>query len=552
MTRTVGTARLTKPGGAWHVEAQPHVVMRLKRVFPRIDTRQHGTIKIRDSAEVCRELLWFSERFPLEIEPLDYAERKAGEHKALEIAVTDLMAGRTLPLVFDLALPPREYQRVAADLALRTGGLLLADDLGLGKTAVAIACLTDPRARPALVVTLTHLPRQWEREIAKFTPGLKTHVIKKGTPYELPAADVLICNYHKLGGWADCLATIVRGLVFDEVQELRHEGTGKYEAARHLAEHAWFRLGLSATPVYNYGGEMFAVMDVLKPGALGAREEFLQEWCGSHYQEKPRVKDPRAFGTYLREQGLMLRRTRSEVRRELPALSKIPHVIDADTKALDAVSKDVAELARVILAQGGDGWAKRQASGELDWRLRQATGIAKAPYVADFVRMLVECGERVVLYGWHREVYAIWADRLADLGVVFYTGSETVAEKEAAVAHFTTGRARVLVISLRSGAGLDGLQHVCRTVVYGELDWSPGVHEQGTGRVYRDGQPDPVSAYYLLSDSGSDPVIADVLGLKRAQMEGMRDPSAALIEDLAVDEDRIRKLAADVLKRRMQ
>ena len=135
---------------------------------------------------------------------------------------------------------------------------------------------------------------------------------------------------------------------------------------------------------------------------------------------------------------------------------------------------------------------------------------------------------------------------------MFYTGSETVAEKEAAVAHFTTGRARVLVISLRSGAGLDGLQHVCRTVVYGELDWSPGVHEQGTGRVYRDGQPDPVSAYYLLSDSGSDPVIADVLGLKRAQMEGMRDPSAALIEDLAVDEDRIRKLAADVLKRRMQ
>jgi hypothetical protein len=48
--------------------------------------------------------------------------------------------------------------------------------------------------------------------------------------------------------------------------------------------------------------------------------------------------------------------------------------------------------------------------------LRQATGIAKAPFVADFVRLLVESGEKVLLYGWHREVYSIWRDKLKDLG----------------------------------------------------------------------------------------------------------------------------------------
>lgn len=545
----VGTATLE--GGHWHVVALPHVVMRLKRVFPRIDTRQHGTIRIRDSAEVCRELLWFSERFPLEISPLHYAEQQAASHRELEVAITDLMAGRTAPLMFDLALPLRDYQRVAADIALQTGGLLVADDLGLGKTATAIACLTDPRARPALVVTLTHLPQQWVREIRRFAPGLVTHIVKKGTPYPLPAADVLVINYHKLAGWADHLATVIRGIVFDEVQELRHDGSNKAAAARHLANHAWLRVGLSATPIFNYGGEMFSVVDVLRPGALGTRDEFLNEWCVSVYGDKPRVHDPRAFGTYLRDQGLMIRRTRADVRRELPPLTKIPHYVDADNKALDAVSRDVAELARVILAQGGDGWKKRQASGELDWRLRQATGVAKAPYVADFVRLLVESGERVVLYGWHREVYSIWQDRLSDLGIVFYTGAETASAKESAAATFCRGEAQVLAMSLRAGAGLDGLQGAARTVVFGELDWSPGVHEQATGRVYRDGQTEPVAAYYLLSDSGSDPVIADVIGVKRAQLEGLRDPATDLIQDLTVDEDRIRKLAESVLRQRV-
>ena len=43
---------------------------------------------------------------------------------------------------------------------------------------------------------------------------------------------------------------------------------------------------------------------------------------------------------------------------------------------------------------------------------------------------------------------------------------------------FIDGDARVLMMSLRSGAGLDGLQEVSHTAVFGELDWSPGVHRQ--------------------------------------------------------------------------
>jgi SNF2 family DNA or RNA helicase len=208
------------------------------------------------------------------------------------------------------------------------------------------------------------------------------------------------------------------------------------------------------------------------------------------------------------------------------------------------------ELARIILTQGGlERTAKLRAAEELSWRLRQATGIAKASFVAEFVRLLVESGEQVVLYGWHRAVYDVWAERLKDLNPVLYTGEESPTQKEASKEAFVSGKSKVLIISLRAGAGLDGLQHCCRTVVFGELDWSPGVHEQCVGRVARDGQKDPVFAYYLVADHGSDPVVADVLQLKKNQIDGLRDPTAALLEDSNGAEGHIKRLAEAFLQR---
>ena len=83
---------------------------------------------------------------------------------------------------------------------------------------------------------------------------------------------------------------------------------------------------------------------------------------------------------------------------------------------------------------------------------------------------------------------------------------------------FVDGDCNLLIISLRAGAGLDGLQEKCNIVVFGELDWSPSVHEQCFGRVYRDGQSLPVSAYFMIAEDGSDPIISSVLGVKRGQI----------------------------------
>lgn len=552
----------------WVLSAPPHIVMRAKRVFGRLKGTVTKALRMRDTPEVARDLQWFIGRYPvIRVSDAPRLEARATEQRIREETFDRILNSGEAPCQFELALPARDYQRQAAQALLASGQLLLADDLGLGKTLSAICTLTDPRTRPALIVTLTHLPKQWAREIERFAPKLRTHIIKKGTPYDftktsrgrqlsLPEVpDVLIMNYHKLGGWVDVLDGKINSVIFDECQELRSGYGGKempikYASAKRLAHNAKFRMGLSATPIYNYGGEFFSVLDVLMPDALGTRAEFMTEWCTDGGNDKPKIKEPAAFGSYIRAEGLVLRRTRAEVARELPALSRCSHHVEADSKVLDDVEGACAELARIILSQGeGHKGQKMMASEELSNKLRQATGIAKAPHVADFVRMILETEQKVVVFAWHREVYSILMDRLREFAPTMYTGSESPSQKEQSRESFINGNSRVLLMSLRAGAGLDGLQDVCRTAVFAELDWAAGAMEQCGGRIHRDGQKHPVVLYYLIAEEGSDPIVSDVLGVKYVQVEKTRDPDADSFIRVDHDESNIKRLATEYLLR---
>jgi SNF2 family DNA or RNA helicase len=541
-------------GDFWNIEAEAHVVIRLKRLFGKLG-KSAKSLSIRHTPDVARDLTWVMGRYPLAISEFDEAtlRRAADLHIERSERFVRVLSGDAAPRAFQLKVPARDYQLVGADLALQQGGLLIADEVGCGKTCTAICMLTDPATRPALVVTLTHLPNQWCKEIARFAPGLRTHILKKTKPYPLPDCDVIVTSYSKLSGWAPALAGTMRSAIFDEIQELRHPDSERAKAAREIARGCTYRVGLSATPIFNYGNEFYNVLDVLRPGELGTKGEFVQEWCSApDMRGNASIKDPKAFGAYLREQGMMIRRTRQDVGRELPGLSIIPHTVASGDvfEELERDGKgDVSELARFILERDSSkGIEQMQARGELDWRLRQATGLAKAKYIAEFVRMLVDNGERVLLYTWHHAVNDILCERLKDVGVVKFTGEESVSQKEASLDTFKGGHASVLIMSLRAGAGVDGLQNVCRTVVYGELDWSPSVHHQGTGRVFRDGQADPVVTYFLVSEQGSDPVLQSVLGLKRGQLDGVVNPDGAIFE--TVKTGGIADLAKAVLARR--
>lgn len=66
------------------------------------------------------------------------------------------------------------------------------------------------------------------------------------------------------------------------------------------------------------------------------------------------------------------------------------------------------------------------------------------------------------------------------------------------------------------------------------------------GRLRRPGQTKQVSAHYLHTAGGSDPIIMDILGFKSDQSRCITDPTLGM-EARQQDDSRMRKLAMEVL-----
>lgn len=553
--KTYGEIKLVPDGKFWTItRAEPHVSIRLKQIFPKINKAAVPPYRLSRSNIVDSDIAWFMERYPLEI--------SADDRQALDGGVKsfiDMQAELERILMPDFTGRPiagiregeeiRPYQVQAIELLRRKGSLLLGDEGGLGKTYTAAGFLcAEPNSLPAAVVCDPHMPKQWKEKIEKFTT-LRVHIIKKSGAYELPPADVYVFAISKVSGWSDIFATgLFRSAIFDEPQSLRTgSGTQKGMASRILSRNVLYRMGLTATPIYNYGDEMWHIMQFIDDGALGTWDEFSREWCSGAYGGKARISDPKALGTYLREQHVMLRRTKGDVGQQLPKVSKIVEHIDYDRKSVEKVEDLARTLA--IKATSGSFVERGNAARELDVMMRQTTGVAKAHSVATFARLMVEAGEPVVMWGWHREVYEIWNRELADLRPAMYTGSETAKKKDEEKARFMAGDTDILIMSLRSGAGVDELQHRCSTGIFGELDWSPGIHQQCIWRLDREGQKSPVTAFFLVTDDGSDPPIMDVLGIKSSEASQIVDPYLG-VQVVDTDSSNLRKLVQRYLDKK--
>lgn len=552
MNSKVTFGRLVADKWRWGIDAQPHVMARVRNVFRtgvsvgRKGIYTHSPVQISKSIASAKDLHWFMDRYPLEVEDdvLLELENMALEHDRRQAMAHDADKCIQLLMTHDAlkpAYPPYDHQNAFRNFAMAVRRTLLADPLAAGKTESALLCAIDKADRPAWIICQPHLCSQWQKRVHKFLPEATTHVIKSGKK-EIPIADFVIVSYTMLRNIEDKIPFwSIRTLIMDEVQELRKHDTEKRRVARKMSEAAETVIGASATPIYNMAGEIWSVIDAIAPGQLGDKYSFMREWTnGDGFSSQAD-----ALGTYLRSVGLMIRRdirSKNRVTRDVITL-------DADLKALNGI-QDITKLLALSVLSNRVG---ENSASELDWRLRQATGIAKAVAAAAFVTNIVNMGEKVLLAGWHREVYAIWQRqfKLHNIRHAFITGSETPAQKEAAKTAFMDGNIDVLILSLRSGAGIDGLQHVCHNVVFGELDWSPHVHDQIIGRLDRPGQQHPVQAYYLNVDDGSDPFIINLLGVKRNQHDALIDgelPEGVILGDVSPGVDRMRELAKAVLE----
>jgi SNF2 family DNA or RNA helicase len=513
----------------WEISSlEPHAIIKLKALFSGIRITAKPPFVFKDTLDIVMDLEWFMHRYPLEMDTDTHNKLQIKKHmfqrkiETFEKILSNEFNPKNVTLKNNCKL--RYYQNQAVELVYRNKSLLLGDDLGLGKTVSGIGLLLKEKTLPAFVVTPPHLASHWDEKIKEFT-NLSTHIIKGTQPYELPNAEVFIIKYSCLKGWSDLFETFnYNCVIFDEVHYLRRAESLRYEAAESLVKNAEFKLGLSASPIFNYGDEIYNILNILNEGCLGFRDNFLREWT-TDYQKV--ISNPKALGTYLRDSFFFLRRTPEDVGRELPTINKIVQNIDFDHKTV----KDHEDLMKALALKllNSDNFNEQGvAARELNIMVRKITGISKARAVAEYVKILLDNGRPVILTGWHRDVYEIWEESFADYNPSFYTGSETTGRKDQAKNDFISGKSNLLIISLRSGEGIDGFQYRCKDIVFGELDWSPAVHDQLIGRINRDGQKQQVMAHFLVSNTGSDPLMIELLGLKASQAKDIVDPNAVL------------------------
>lgn len=540
-----GELHYEKETDSWIIIGEPAICQMAKKLFPGSSGRHKGEARFKRNKRTNGDLNWLMQRYPLKVVDQtlwqeDY--KKAVDHvlKRNEIANSPQKIEPS-NLVFNGQLA--EFQKEGVAFINYNAPTLLADDMGLGKTVQALAWISHLNQFPGIIVAPNSIIRQWEQQIKKFinTNDYKgqlsifsnteniVHIIRGLHPYQLPEAKFYIIHYGLLRGWKKELPEYnFNFLVFDEIQELRHKNTEKYSAASLLAESVEKRIGMSGTPIYNKGGEIWNVTNIIEMNCLGDWESFTREWCYGYGSEV--VADPELLGEHLRREGLMLRRTKDEVLNELPAKRRVVQEIDHDESILSTALESVVEYLKK-LETTTDHLERGRLRRRISEGTRQATGIAKAPYVAAFVKMLLESGEAVILYGWHHEVYEVWMEELKKYNPVKITGLETEKQKEENKKKFIDGKTNIIIISLRAAAGLDGLQHRANINVFGELDWSPGIHSQCEDRTHRIGQKDSVLSYYLVSSGGADEAMLEALGFKTAQFIGIMGGKSESEED---------------------
>jgi SWI/SNF-related matrix-associated actin-dependent regulator 1 of chromatin subfamily A len=271
---------------SWIITGDPGVTEFAKRLFPGSNAIGAGKAKFPNTKRIIENLNWLMLRYPLHIEHKDlweHSRQEAIKHALNIIEFNKRPLQRPEPAEFIGTL--KDFQKEGLSYLCGAERALLADEMGLGKTPQALAFLAAMKAYPAIIVAPSHLITNWQNEIEKFIQLPNgalggVHVIKGLTPYSLPAANIYLIHYGLLRGWKNVLPEYeFKAAIFDEIQDLRHDNTEKYSAASLLSSSVDYCIGLSGTPIYNRGGEMWAVMNIIEYHCLGDWGSFSREWC---------------------------------------------------------------------------------------------------------------------------------------------------------------------------------------------------------------------------------------------------------------------------------
>jgi SNF2 family DNA or RNA helicase len=436
----------------------------------------------------------------------------------------------TLPSDLCVELRPYQLQGARWLIGMRELGLgaTLADDMGLGKTAQAICAI----AGKTLVVCPTSLLTNWEREIARFRPGLTTFVYHGEDRALSTEASVTLTTYALLRRDAEILCrTAWDVVILDEAQAIKNPESQVAQSACQL--NAQFRLTLTGTPIENRLDELWSQLHFTNPGLLGSRNEFAQKYVELNHDAAGNAAEKlrSIIGPFV------LHRRKQLVAPELPPKTEreIYFELHADERELYQNLHALAQ--RDILPQLAQG---QNTLGALEalLRLRQAAchpGLLPGHTAATSskIELLVEELELVAAEGQRALVFSQWTSfldlvepHLQHAGISALRLDGSTKDRGSVVDQFQREDGPpVLLLSLKAGGtglNLTAADHVFLM----DLWWNPAVEAQAADRVHRIGQTRPVFVHRLVARGTVEERILLLHAHKRAI-------STAILEDTA-------------------
>lgn len=503
---------------------------------------------IPDNFQNIQQIQWILERYPMEILSKSAWRRKISKSTPKKIKPKKIEK-------LSKANPGKQFkgkllnfQKEGLDFLLKSSGnALLADEMGLGKTVQTLAYIsTEKQSSPTLVIAPLVTLRNWQREIGKFMKKKSrngrlmghaipsTTLIRKGKSQDIGKFDFYIINYELLEKRLIDLSKLnIRTLVCDEVQNLRSKSTKKYAAVKKLAalKSIKYRIGLSGTPIYNRGSEIWPIIDILRPGLLGSFKEFCEYFCYVNDKGKAIVLENKRES--LREElcrHVMLRRKKSDVLKELKDKVRYKEFIDSDStyynRELDKIWKKLeTEQKEAETAFDKSASFHRAIQSE-----RQAAGVAKLPHVINFVKNIMEIDESVVVFCHHRAIHDLLHNSLSEFNPASIIGGQSDNKRQLQIDMFQEGKTKLMIAGLRAGnLGINLTR--AKYVIFAELDWSPAIHRQAEDRLHRIGQKNTVFAYYLIGNGTLDDHVAKILVDKSYEIDSIMDKTTESFEN---------------------
>jgi len=509
---------------------------------------EHEVI-IEDSTESIKQLKLLMDRYPLEILSKTIWQRKIVKTYApkptlppiklkLKRAKTgDQFRGKLM-----------NFQKEGLDFLLKSSGnALLADEMGLGKTVQTLSYVsTEKQTFPVLIVAPLVTLNNWEREIEKFlkkksrngrileSESPSVTLIRTGKSKELPITDIYVINYELLLKRSDDLEKVgIRTIVCDEVHNLRSKTTQKYKAVKKLAAlpTVQYRIGLSGTPIYNRGSEIWPIIDILKPGLLGSFKEFCEYFCYVNDKGKAIVlENKRASLRNELQKHVMLRRKKADVLKELKDKVRYKEVIASDTEfyleELDKIWKKLEAEQKEAQTE----FSKSASYHRAIQSERQIAGVAKLPHVINFVKNIMEIEESVVVFCHHKVIHKLLHESLQEFSPVSIIGGQSDTLRQDQIDKFQKGESKLMIAGIRAGnVGINLTR--AKYVIFAELDWSPAIHRQAEDRLHRIGQKNTVFAYYLIGNGTLDDHVASILVDKSYEIDAIMDETVDTYEN---------------------